>query len=95
MEGQSLSAIRQLKPEIMTEAERQAVRQDTIKEVQELLLKQLWSVRFENGYGIQACPKSTILSLPALMNLEAAKTGVNLGIPNVVDGLKTKQPTQN
>lgn len=45
------------------------VREQTIKECQEVLLKQMFIMTHENGYPSQAVPHATILELPALMKL--------------------------
>lgn len=41
----------------------------TISDVKEQLLKQLMPVIYENGYPIDAVPKTTILSLESLMKM--------------------------
>jgi hypothetical protein len=43
------------------------IREDTINDVVKALQKQMDTVTYENGYPIDAVPKSTILSLPILM----------------------------
>lgn len=45
------------------------IKAKTISDVKEQLLKQLMPVIYENGYPIDAVPKTTILSLEQLMNI--------------------------
>lgn len=49
------------------------IKAKTIKDVKDELLKQLLPVIYENGYPIDAVPKTTILSLESLMSISDKK----------------------